>query len=208
MDRVIGPPLSSTPAVTGAPAREPLAVPDDILKESKQRLSVIALIGGLLWLTATILYHLARRAIVPDDPTWYRLGVPDAIALVNVVVSATFCGWTRSARDPAHVLRVGLYYMLWTSFSISVIWHWDPAMHPGQITPMITWVGVVVLLFAAILPIEPRRIVLVGFLCACMNPIIPTSCWSASPAVFRSWSRSSGTRSRKRVTWGVITWAS
>lgn len=170
MDRLIGPALQSIPAAPGAPAREPRELPDDMLDESRKRLSVISFIGSILWFVGTVAYHLARRAIAPDDPLWRQFSLPDAIALVNILASLAFCSWTRrSKKSPAAMLQVALYYMVLTSFSVSVIWHRDPAMHSEQIIPTITWVGVVVMLFAAILPFAPRKTVIVGLICVAMK---------------------------------------
>jgi eukaryotic-like serine/threonine-protein kinase len=172
MDRLIGPALQTTPADTGAPAKAPREIPEDLLDESKKRLSVIALIGSVLWFVGTVAYHLARRAISPDDPLWREFSMPDGIALLNILVSIGFCFWTRrSKKSPKAMLQVALYYMVFTSLSVSVIWHRDPAMHSERIVPTITWVGIVVMLFAAILPFAPRKTVIVGLICVAMNPV-------------------------------------
>jgi len=169
MHRLIGPALQTTPGDSGAPARP---LPDDMLYEAKKRLGVIAFIGTILWLTGTLLFHLARRAVDPLDPVWRQFRPPDAVALINIAVSLGFCAWTRrSTRPPMELLQTGLYYLLFTCLSISVIWHWDPTMFSDRVTPIISWVGVVVMLFAAILPIDPRRILVVGLICVSMNPI-------------------------------------
>jgi hypothetical protein len=62
-------------------------------------------------------------------------------------------------------------YMVFTCLSISIIWHSDPTFHTERITPMISWSGVVVMMFAAIIPIAPRTMVLTGLVCVIMNPI-------------------------------------
>ena len=172
MERLIGPALQSTPADTGAPVSGPRELPDDILHESKKRLGVIAFLGSVLWLTGTILFHLAERAIDPTNPVWLQFRFPDWVAVLNIGVSLGFCGWTRrSSKPPAELLKAGLWYQVFTCLSIAVIWHWDPAFHGSQVTPMISWVGVVVMVFAAILPIPPRKTVIAGLLCVTMMPV-------------------------------------
>ena len=172
MDRLIGPPLQSTPADTGAPAKEPRQLPDDLLDESRKRLSIIAFLGSFLWLTATALFHLARRAIAPDDPVWMRLGAPDLVAVINIVASTAVCAWTRRSSKPPEVLiRASMGYMVFTCLSIAIIWHSDPTFHSEMVTPMISWSGVVIMMFAAIIPIAPKTMVLTGLLCVVMNPV-------------------------------------
>lgn len=172
MDRLIGPPLQSTPVGTGAPAREDRPLPDDLLDESRKRLSIIAFLGSVLWFTATALFHLARRAIAPDDPVWMRLGAPDAVAVVNIAASSAICAWTWRSTKPREVLlRVSMAYMVFTCLSISLVWHSDPTFHTEMVTPMISWSGVVVMMFAALIPVPPRTMVLSGLLCVAMNPL-------------------------------------
>ena len=171
MDRLIGPPLQSTPADTGTSARESRPMPEDLLDESRKRLSIIAFLGSVLWFTATALFHLARRAIAPDDPAWMKLGVEDFLAVVNIVASSALCAWTRrSSKPPEVLLRASLGYMIFTCLSIAVLWHSDPTFHGDRITPMISWSGVVVMMFAAIIPIKPKTMMLTGLLCVGMNP--------------------------------------
>ncbi|HKP30484.1 MAG TPA: serine/threonine-protein kinase [Gemmatimonadales bacterium] len=147
-------------------------MPDDLLDESRKRLSVIAFLGSVLWFTATALFHLARRAIAPDDPVWMRLGAPDLVAVINVTASAALCAWTRRSRKaPELLVRASLAYMVFTCLSIAIIWHSDPAFHTEQVTPMISWSGVVVMMFAAIIPIRPKTMVLTGLVCVAMNPV-------------------------------------
>jgi len=147
-------------------------MPDDLLDESRKRLSVVAFLGSVLWFTATALFHLARRAIAPDDPVWMRLGAPDLVAAINVVASAALCAWTRRSSKPREaLLRASLAYMVFTSLSIAIVWHSDPAFHSERVTPMISWSGVVVMMFAAIIPIAPRTMVITGLLCVAMNPV-------------------------------------
>jgi tRNA A-37 threonylcarbamoyl transferase component Bud32 len=172
MDRLIGPPLQSTPADTGAPAKAPREIPDDLLDESRKRLSVITFLGAVLWFLGTVLFHLARRSIDPTDPAWRQISFPDYVALLNILGSGVLCSWTRrSSCSAPELTRSALLYMVFTSLSISIIWHWDPAMHADQVTPMISWVGVVVMMFSAIVPIPPKTMVLTGLLCVVMNPI-------------------------------------
>ena len=172
MERLIGPALQSTPADTGAPVSGPREMPEDILHESKKRLGVIAFLGSILWLTGSILFHLAERAIDPTNPVWMQFRFPDWVAVLNIGVSLGFCAWIRrSTKPPAELLKAGLWLQVFVSLSISVIWHWDPGFHGDRVTPMISWVGVVVMLFAAILPIPPRRTVITGLLCVAMNPV-------------------------------------
>ena len=146
-------------------------MPEDILHESKKRLGVIAFLGSILWLSGTILFHLAERAIDPTNPVWLQFRFPDWVAVLNIGISLGFCGWIRrSTRPPAELLKAGLWYQVFVCLSIASSGIGTPRFHGERVTPMISWVGVVVMLFAAILPIPPRRTVITGLLCVVDDP--------------------------------------
>src|SRR4051812_27469617 len=56
--RLVCPPLRSTPAglTSGGWYRRPL--PPDLVRQASQRLEVVALLAALLWIVATVLFHL------------------------------------------------------------------------------------------------------------------------------------------------------
>jgi tRNA A-37 threonylcarbamoyl transferase component Bud32 len=161
-------PLRSTPAQPG----QRRALPHDLLREASQRLGVMALLGAALWTIGTTSYHLALRAIGGGDPNWFRLQAMDAIAGANVLVSLALFLYTRKRdRDPRFMLDLGLAYMVFTAFGIGLSWHWQVFPKEWPVLPTITWVGAVVLIFAAIVPSTPGKTLVAGLIAASMNPI-------------------------------------
>ena len=103
---------------------------------------------------------------------WQPLGPTDLIAAVSVVGSLALFAFVRRRRDvdPRKVLDLGLVYMVLTAFAISIDMHWDPVPHDLDVRPMITWVGVVILMFAAIVPNAPMKFFVAAAVAATMNP--------------------------------------
>ena len=166
---LIRPHQVTTPAGTGGRRR---AVPADLLRSASRRLGIMALVACGLWILASALGHLALRSLSHDDRAWLRLGAPDAIAVVSVLVSLLLYWYTRSdGRDPERVLNLGLIYMVCTAFALGLVVHWTPMEASRGIAPTISWIGAVVLMFAAIVPSTPAKTLLAGVVAVSMNPI-------------------------------------
>ena len=84
---LIGPVPLATPAKTASSRGPRRTLPADLLRDTSRRLGIISLVGSGLWTLASALGHLAVRSTSHGDPQWRRLGGPDAIAAVSVIVS-------------------------------------------------------------------------------------------------------------------------
>src|SRR5215471_18648646 len=166
---LIGPLPRTTPAQVGV--RRPRPIPRDLLRDASRRLGAVALLGAMLWTRGPGIGHLAGYSRSHDHSVWYRLPIPDVIALVMVIVSlALFFYSRRSKADPRSILNLGLVYLVVVSFAIGQMFHWSPVGHAST-APMISWIGVVVLMFSAITPGTPLRTFVVGLLAVSMNPV-------------------------------------
>jgi serine/threonine-protein kinase len=172
MDRLVGPSPSTPPGSGVAPLSSTgaRAIPEDLLREASRRLGIMALLSAVLWFTATALEHWAIRWLFQRDPTWTGLDFVDAVAFVSIVVSLALYAWTRrTRRDPGFILNVGLAFLLYTSLAIALVWHYDVPERGYQLQPMFSWVGVILLVFAAIIPHPPVKTMVVGFCAVSMN---------------------------------------
>jgi len=146
-------------------------IPDDLLREASNRLGLISLIGVALWLVGGFLDHFAMRAMSPNDAYWRQLHVPDLVVGVGIVGSLGLYLYSRvSHRNPRRLLDLGLVYLIVTSLELGLIWHWTPSMGMS-IQPQFTWVGSLVLMFAAIIPNPPWKTLAAGLIAASMNPV-------------------------------------
>ena len=169
--QLIGPPPVSTPADLRN-ARGTRALPQDLLQAASRRLGVMSLLFAVLWVLGTVFGHLAAYVVYAGNPRWLQLDSSDAIALASVIVSLALYGYTRrTQRSPQFVLDLGLAYMVYTAFALSVMFHLGGPPAHYMIVPEISWVGAVILMFAAIVPTRPRKMLIAGIFAVSMNPI-------------------------------------
>src|SRR5216110_1383709 len=169
-DHLIGPQQVSTPAeLKRSRARE---LPDDLLRAASLRLGVLSLLFAVLWVVGVTAGHIAAHALYPDSPRWLQFDIGDGISVASVVVSLALFAYTRTGnRDPRFVLDIGLWYMVFTAFALSLLFHLGGVPSSKEIFPEISWVGAVILMFAAIVPSTPRKVLIAGLIAASMNPI-------------------------------------
>ena len=169
--KVIGPSPTSTPNLlrTRSRSRE---IPEDLLREASVRLGIMALLGAVLWTVGTLAGHLAARSLAVDRREWANFETTDAIAVVMVLVSLALFAYTRrSRRDPAVILDIGLGYLILSSLALGMLWHVGTPPKGYVFSTQISWVGTLLLMFAAIVPTPPLKMLGVGLLAASMNPI-------------------------------------
>jgi len=145
-------------------------LPYDLLKEASNRLGILCLLAAVLWVVATGLDHIAMKAM---GMTEKGLQMSDYIAGLSVIVSLSLYWYSRKdLREPQFILDLGLIYMVYTAAALGVMMHWGPVTdRHADIFPMITWVGVVVLMFAAIVPNSPGKTLIAALIAVTMNPL-------------------------------------
>jgi serine/threonine-protein kinase len=170
---LIAPKAQSTPLSFGGSRKAARAIPDDLLKEASRRLEIMSLLAAGLWTVGSILWHVR----LGSNPSGLRLSPyesSDNIAVVAVLASlALFFYAHNTRREPAFILNLGIGYMILTAAAIGVITHWyaEPLDPSTSILPTISWIGVVILMFAAVIPSSPRKTIIAGLIAASMNPI-------------------------------------
>ncbi len=166
--RRIVPPPRTTPAGLSSSPRHPRELPEDLLRDASRRLSIIALMSAALWVLGTVLYHVA---VYQTDARWSGWQPSDTIAVVCAAVSVGLFAYTRtSERDPRLLLDVGLVFMVFISIGTGLMLHWDPG-HTMTVIPTISWLGAIVLMFAAVLPTTPGKMLVAGLISVSMNPV-------------------------------------
>jgi serine/threonine-protein kinase len=131
----------------------------------------MSLVAAGLWVAGSILGRIAML-IQGDDPARLRLSMVDAIAAVSVLASLLLFAYTRTAnRDPQRILNLGLAYMVFTALSLGLTLHATPILETATVSPQISWIGAVVLMFAAIVPSTPTKTLVAGLFAVSMNPV-------------------------------------
>jgi hypothetical protein len=165
--RLIGP---LPPSEGGRPPRSRRrSLPADLLDNASRRVGIMSLIGAALWIVGTVLWHAMMYQL---EPQWSRWQPSDVFAVVGVVVSLTLFAYTRrSHHDPKRILDLSLVYLVFTCAAAGLIQHWDPVPSRTSVEPMISWLGAIVLIFAAAVPTEPWKLLVAGVISVSMNPI-------------------------------------
>ena len=170
---LIAPPPDSTPAGVRNSRGRHRALPPDLLREASRRLGIVALLGAVLWTVGTVAGHAASWVMARGGHPWFALELPtDAIAAVSIVVSlALFAYARRSRRDPGFILDLGLAYMVYVGLALGLMVHLGPVPANWAVKPEISWIGAVVLMFPAIVPNAPAKVLAAGLVAVSMNPI-------------------------------------
>lgn len=170
--RLIRPPTAATPMETAAAGGRPRALPDDFLREASARLGIMSLVAAGLWIVGTILGRLAMRSMQGGESIGLSLTLGDAVAAVSVLASLLLFAYTRRTnRNPQRILDLGLAYMILTALALGLTFHSGPILPTLSVAPQISWIGVVVLMFSAIVPNTRRKMLLAGTVAVSMNPV-------------------------------------
>jgi serine/threonine-protein kinase len=163
-------PRSATEGLTtGRMHRRPL--PADLLAQASRRLEAIALLAAAVWTVSTILYHVVDRAFALGDASWLALKSSDALVGAGVATSLALYFYLRGQpRDPKTTANLGLAYMIVQAFIAGSIYHWDPVPNPTTM-PTLSWIGIMVLLFAATVPNDPFKMAIAGLIAVSMSPV-------------------------------------
>ncbi len=167
---LIHPMPASTPGGGSRPRTSDRSIPADLLREAAQRIGIMALLAAILWIVANLLWHATWPAFHPGQPQ-PGLRIPDAICAGAALASlCLYLYIRRSKRSPQFFLSLGLGYMVLTCLAIGLVLHWGlPATEP--LLPAVTWIGVVILMFAAVAPNDPRRVLFASLIGASMGPV-------------------------------------
>jgi len=187
----IAPKAQSTPLSFGGSRKAARAIPDDLLKEASRRLEIASLLAAVLWTVASVLWHLRVGSSGTGGLQFSEFKSSDVIAVVAIVVSlAMFVYARQTKRDPRFILNLGMVYMVLMALAIGLITHWylAPTDATMNIEPLITWTGVVILTFAAVIPTSTRKTVIAGLIAASMMPIgmlvaRARGMWDFSPSI-------------------------
>jgi serine/threonine-protein kinase len=170
--KLIRPPTDATPTEAAAAGGRRRALPDDLLREASARLGIMSLVAASLWVVGTILGRLAMRSMQSDESIGLGLTMDDAIAAVSVLASLLLFAYTRTAnQDPQRILNLGLAYMVLTALALGLTFHSGPIRPTRSVSPQISWIGALILMFSATIPSTRTKTLLAGVVAASMNPV-------------------------------------
>ena len=131
----------------------------------------MSLVAAVLWVVGTILGRVAMRSMLPDQSVFVLL-LGDVIGGVSAAASLLLYAYTRTPnRDPQRILDLGLIYMVLIALALGLTFHSGPILSTASVAPQISWIGAVVLMFAAIVPSTRTKTLLAGLIAVSMNPV-------------------------------------
>jgi len=170
--QLIGPVAGSTPADSGLSEGRVHSLPYDLLKEASRRLEIMSLIAATLWFLGTLGDRIALLAMTHGDRKWLHWQGTDVIAGLSILVSLSLFFYIRKGdRDPRFVLNLGQVFLVLMAFALGLMIHWFRVPKEWAVSPMISWIGAVVLMSAAIVPNAPRNTLIAGLIAVSMNPV-------------------------------------
>ena len=132
----------------------------------------MSLVAAGLWIVGTIMGRLAMPSMLGDESIGLGLTMGDAIAAVSVLASLLLFAYTRNTnRNPQRILDLGLGYMVLTALALGLTFHSGPILPTLHVSPQLSWIGAVILMFSAIVPSTRTKTLLAGLIAASMNPV-------------------------------------
>jgi eukaryotic-like serine/threonine-protein kinase len=171
--KLIGQRQGETPAESKSTPAQPHRMPADLLRQASKRLQILALIGAALWVLGPGMGHVALYLTSPGDLRWAQFGTTDAIAAVEALIALGLYGYLRGRdHDPEFVMNLALVYMVFCAAGIALMFHLGPpGATPVDTQAMISWIGPIILMFAALAPGSPWKMLGAGFVAASMDPL-------------------------------------
>ena len=168
--RFIGEFPDITPGELRTTGARPRRMHEDLLREASRRLGVISLLSAALWFLSPGIEHLIMWSAGNRESGLFAFS--DAVSLVAIAASVALYLFTRlHDSNPRFILDLGLVYMILMAFALGVIMHWEHVPANFPIFPMITWLGVMVIMFAAIVPSTPGKMLAASLIAVSMNPV-------------------------------------
>ncbi len=171
--KLIGQRQRETPGESRSTPGQARSLPPDLLRQASRRLQIVALIAAVLWILGPALGQVADTVLNRSQHSWGGIRTVDVIAGVSVALSLALYFYLRRAdRDPRLVMNLGLAFMVAIAFDLGLMMHLGPVSEgPMDASPMISWIGPVVLMFAALVPAPPWKMLVAGLIAVSMDPI-------------------------------------
>jgi eukaryotic-like serine/threonine-protein kinase len=148
------------------------SLPDDLLREASRRLGILCLISAAVWSANALLLNFvyAVPGTVPAERAasyWQWQSLYDAVIATNIIASLALLWLTRQRGfNPRLVLDLALGYEVFTALSVGLLDYAGPGPTEG-----VSWIAVIILLFAPMVPATPWKTLVTALLAATMGPV-------------------------------------
>jgi serine/threonine-protein kinase len=159
-------PRAATP-VTPVAGRSGSHLPTDIVADQIERLRLFCLVSGGLWFIGLLLDTVIGPRLVGMPISTVAVFVETSAILTAIAVYAYVCYAPRSAQNRTDA---GLWLMVLNAFDIALLETWARGpIHLQFGAP--SWIVIVILLSAMILPSTPRKMSVAALIAATMGPL-------------------------------------
>src|SRR5436190_444976 len=142
-------------------------LPDDILNEQVGRLGVFAAVAIALWTFGLVMQRVARlTALETPGHLPARAQLIEVFGIVLAIALFVYARYSRHA--PQTKTDVGLVTMVLNAFLISMLNSW--AMVPTARIFELSWITVLVLVYAMTAPSTPKKTLAASLVAASMDP--------------------------------------
>src|SRR6266705_6212074 len=154
----------SGPPTTGPRAS---ALPPDLLREARRRLGILARLLIALAIVNLVLGH----TLFPRLQVAWPVVADVIVASVTCVSLGVFLYTRRALTDPESFVTLGLAYEVVVAAGVAAVEHVSLTESGMTGGPIISRLGMIILMFAAIVPSTPRRTLLTASIAASMDPL-------------------------------------
>jgi serine/threonine-protein kinase len=166
----------TVPALAPAAAPRPSgdtrvrSLPPDLMGQACKRVAIAAIAFAVLWAFELIMglkfAGAARDMGIMASGVWPTPGLGVVAVGFTLSIGMVFVAGALSDR-PQLLLDLGLVFEVLTAALIGLINQWVPFDAPGRVS----WICVLILIYPAIAPNTPKRVLLASLLAASMDPL-------------------------------------
>jgi len=159
----------STPVVTTRGPASSGSLPGDVLQQTCRRVFAVALVAAGLWTFMLIVNSLVARLVghpAMIDQIWPMPAVPvSLIGLALSLLMAAVAG--RFSHRPLLLLDLSAAFLIVTCMLVALLAQWVPP----PVSPRLSWLTLLILIYPALVPASPGRTLLVSLLAASTEPV-------------------------------------
>jgi serine/threonine-protein kinase len=145
------------------------SLPADVLAQSCHRVALVAIVFASLFAVALVVNNVLlrdRMGVTPGLEAWPMPGnLVVGLGIVASVLLLVTAG--RLSHRPTLLLDLGLVYLVLIAALVAFLVQWRPMVAPLRVS----WVAVAILIYPAIAPNTPRRILVAALIAASMDPL-------------------------------------
>ncbi|HSR14808.1 MAG TPA: serine/threonine-protein kinase, partial [Gemmatimonadales bacterium] len=153
-------------------------LPPDLLAKAGDRVRIAALAFAGVWAVALVVLNPFSRLLTGLRATGGAWPMPgNALGITAIALSLALAwGAPRLRHRPNLVINLGLAYEVAMAAIFAVLFNWE---YTERIT--ISWAAVVILVYPAIAPASPRKILVTSIIAGLFDPVLRLAAFARTP---------------------------